>query len=956
MGDQQLSQPETSEGEGLLFFQHHQGQCGPLSGMDGSLSHALGLESVQESNSPASPCFDPDPMDANRLEMGRHKGMELTGNAGWGHSDMGSQVNVKQEPSDSRLARAASGYTYNLPYEQCEDQLPKRTDGKLDSFNEAFANRHSLVHSSGVMGSYAQNATLRQMLSEKPPTHHYPHPRVPQHMPCMPTTQQPKVMLPQSLHYSYSQLQCLTGLQQQQQQQQLPAITQQMVQDFLQQPAAPMQQQQLHKASGEVKQQSDSQHQMVHYHQMQQPTHHHLLQHMQVAQISRDPTQRTVVQCQPGTFKQFHHSINVAPQYLYSERHYRVQGQQRDSLTHQLYQQPNHSSAVQSPQQFNTSTSVQYTAGCSQQELENGEDSACAELQSPLSAVVAKDVGSQACPQGIFWQQVHQVPQAYARVSDQRRGMEEKPDVTYSFTCGYCKEQFRSLSALHIHTGTNGCMRTLHSVAQNDGEKLPGDGGHLSPPFTAASMSVKMPVTERCRQDTLLEENPGCFLAEQDMPTFTRKADFSAEESSEPPVPKNLPVTVYQSYLRLANIITGEQQSSASTPSEPPHYTPPPMLNPNRKSSGLFSNLSGIDPSTNSTPSPFSCNQLNGFQFVHQANTATVNNVIPCINIGPRFQAVIPDLMDTLPGEEDVHAADLVWRPWKELVENDEVQQKVEDLLNMACSSVLPGGGLNREFTLHCLYEVDGDIMAALEMLLLNNGARSTSHPLADYHYTGSSNWTPSERRVFNKAFGMHRKDFHMVQKMVRSKLVTECVEYYYNFKKILKFNKKHRPRPSDTDEDWNNVFRQDTDCEPFPSSQSIQPAHRGEQESLCPTVIGNFPCKQCGKMFYKIKSRNAHMKIHRQQDDWQHRSQDSLYPPVTYTGAALAKSTNTPPAYPSWDNREIQEQLEAMSEAMTCTSLPPLYHQDVKLNLAKEKCQIFSYNTLREMDQDNSL
>ncbi|XP_078391053.1 transcriptional-regulating factor 1-like isoform X2 [Cetorhinus maximus] len=941
MGDQQLSQPETSEGVGLLFFQHHQGQCGPLPGMDGSLSHALGLEGVPETNSPASPCFDPDPTD-DRLGMDGHKGMELAGNTGWSHSDMGSQVNVKQEPGNPRLVRAASGYTYGLPFEQCENQLPKRTDGKLDSFNEAFANRHSLVHGSSVMGNYAQNVTLRQMLSEKPPAHRYPHPRLPQHLPCMPTTQQPKVMLPQSLHYTYPQLRRLTGLQQQQQQQQqqMPTVTQQMAQDILQQPTVPMQQQQLHKPSGEAKQQSDSQHQMSHYHQMQQPSHHHLLQHMQMAQISRDPAQRSVLQhqCQPGKFEQFHHSLNAPPQYLYGERqHYRVQGQQRDTLTHQLYQQPTHSSPVQSPQQLNTSPSVQYARSCSRQELENGEHSGCAELQSPLSMAVSKEVGSQACPSGIFWQQVHQVPQACVRMSDQRRGMEEKPDTSYSFTCSYCKEQFRSLSALHIHSSTNGCMRTSHSVSQNDGEKPPRDGSQLSPPFTATSMSVK---TERCRQDTLLEENTGSFLSEQDMPTLTRMVDFPAQESSEPLIPRYHSVTVYQSYLHSTNTIMGEQQSSSGLSLEPTHYTPLPMLDPNRKGSGLFSNLSAIDPSANSTPSPFPCNQFNGFEFVHKDNTATVNNPIPCINIGPRFQAAIPDLVDTSPGEQDIHRADLVWKPWKELIENDEVQQKVEDLLNMACSSVLPGGGLNREFTLHCLSELDGDIMAALEMLLLNNGARPTSHPLADYHYTGSSNWTPSERRVFNKAFGMHRKDFHMVQKMVRSKLVTECVEYYYNFKKSLKFNKKHRHRPLDTDEDWNNVFRQDTDCEPFPSSQSIQPVHRGERESPCPTVIGNFPCKQCGKMFYKIKSRNAHMKIHRQQDDWQHRSQDALYPPVTYTGAALAKSTTTPPAYPSWDNREIQEQLEAMSEAMTCTSLPPLYHQDVKLNLAKEKCQ----------------
>ncbi|CDQ99552.1 unnamed protein product [Oncorhynchus mykiss] len=44
------------------------------------------------------------------------------------------------------------------------------------------------------------------------------------------------------------------------------------------------------------------------------------------------------------------------------------------------------------------------------------------------------------------------------------------------------------------------------------------------------------------------------------------------------------------------------------------------------------------------------------------------------------------------------------------------------------------------------------------------------------------------------------------------------------------------------------------------------------EQVVPAPSLATSFPCKQCGKMFYKIKSRNAHMKIHRQQqDDWRH-------------------------------------------------------------------------------------
>ncbi|NXV74273.1 TREF1 factor, partial [Atlantisia rogersi] len=61
----------------------------------------------------------------------------------------------------------------------------------------------------------------------------------------------------------------------------------------------------------------------------------------------------------------------------------------------------------------------------------------------------------------------------------------------------------------------------------------------------------------------------------------------------------------------------------------------------------------------------------------------------------------------------------------------------VEDLLNMSCSSVLPGGGTNAEYALHSLFEAKGDIMVALEKLLLRKPVRLKCHPLANYHYAG---------------------------------------------------------------------------------------------------------------------------------------------------------------------------------------------------------------------------
>uniref|UniRef100_A0A9J8B804 Zinc finger protein 541 n=1 Tax=Cyprinus carpio carpio TaxID=630221 RepID=A0A9J8B804_CYPCA len=63
----------------------------------------------------------------------------------------------------------------------------------------------------------------------------------------------------------------------------------------------------------------------------------------------------------------------------------------------------------------------------------------------------------------------------------------------------------------------------------------------------------------------------------------------------------------------------------------------------------------------------------------------------------------------------------------------------VKELLDMCCSSLLPGGGTNIEFALHCLHEVQGNIMAALDLLLMRGDVRTSWHPLNDYHYTGTN-------------------------------------------------------------------------------------------------------------------------------------------------------------------------------------------------------------------------
>ncbi|XP_042185286.1 uncharacterized protein LOC112239230 [Oncorhynchus tshawytscha] len=267
------------------------------------------------------------------------------------------------------------------------------------------------------------------------------------------------------------------------------------------------------------------------------------------------------------------------------------------------------------------------------------------------------------------------------------------------------------------------------------------------------------------------------------------------------------------------------------------HYTPLPMLNPRRRGTGILSSL--MPPSVRERGMGGMTEEEEGY------------SIPPCINVGPGFQAELPCCLEreeesrTWP-EESASNEELLWKPWEELGKSSVIQDQVAAMLSVCSSSCLPGGGSNTELALHCLYLCHGDTLATLEKLLF-----STPSSARDYHYAGSDVWLQTERCLFSKALTSHGKDFPLIQQMVKTKCVSQCVEFYYLSKRLPDKQRKQREQ-----EQMSVVSL------PKPM-EVVVPA---------PSLATSFPCKQCGKMFYKIKSRNAHMKIHRQQqDDWRH-------------------------------------------------------------------------------------
>ncbi|EHB10844.1 Transcriptional-regulating factor 1 [Heterocephalus glaber] len=261
-------------------------------------------------------------------------------------------------------------------------------------------------------------------------------------------------------------------------------------------------------------------------------------------------------------------------------------------------------------------------------------------------------------------------------------------------------------------------------------------------------------------------------------------------------------------------------------------------------------------------------------------------DVEPRINIGLKFQAEIPELQDVSALAQDTHKATLVWKPLPEL-ENQDLQQQVENLLNLCCSSALPGGGTNSEFALHSLFEARGDVMATLEMLLLEKPVRLKCHPLANYHYAGSDKWTSLERKLFNKALATYNKDFIFVQKMVKSKTVAQCVEYYYTWKKIMRLGRKHRTRlveiiedcmtseeeeeleeeEEDPEEDRKSTKEEESEVQKSPEPPPVPALAPTEGLSVQAPgqPLGAFICEMpnCGAVFSSRQALNGHARIH---------------------------------------------------------------------------------------------
>uniref|UniRef100_A0A158QHK5 C2H2-type domain-containing protein n=1 Tax=Rodentolepis nana TaxID=102285 RepID=A0A158QHK5_RODNA len=274
--------------------------------------------------------------------------------------------------------------------------------------------------------------------------------------------------------------------------------------------------------------------------------------------------------------------------------------------------------------------------------------------------------------------------------------------------------------------------------------------------------------------------------------------------------------------------------------------------------------------------------------------------------------------------EENRFYESLLWDP-RNIDDNDpKTEESLANLMNLARSPVVRNCGLNMEYTFHLLCKFHGDFEMTLRTLLHESFTIfDRVYSETEYWTTEEiEKFQSSLRRPYKKDF--HHVSAEL-RACGMNKSVKACVEFYYVWKRMNTPHevKRYRGRvhcksvptrsdrqtvedPPPLNHQANDLYglpnldnnSLDLDMPPTPdlgvddnnsssTSYNLRRKHNdlpptinrefddlelkssstGNESSAIATVVGGveggFLCRQCGRSFAKVKSRNAHMKSH---------------------------------------------------------------------------------------------
>ncbi|XP_065721596.2 uncharacterized protein [Drosophila suzukii] len=189
------------------------------------------------------------------------------------------------------------------------------------------------------------------------------------------------------------------------------------------------------------------------------------------------------------------------------------------------------------------------------------------------------------------------------------------------------------------------------------------------------------------------------------------------------------------------------------------HYTPAPILNPDRKGTGLYSNVR----------KQLGQGLFDAFDDDFGDSVGLVDfSDESKVNLGSTYQAQIPSCRPFDEASRDSPGAELMWNP--EVQEDDKILMRYIDLSK---SSAVPMGSHSEEVALQTLLKAKGNSAAAvLSLLQTQSGAFQMK-------------WTAYELEQFLRGLEKHGKDFGKIASELQTKSSGDCVQMYYFWKKL---------------------------------------------------------------------------------------------------------------------------------------------------------------------------
>ncbi|XP_053685909.1 serine-rich adhesin for platelets [Sabethes cyaneus] len=283
-----------------------------------------------------------------------------------------------------------------------------------------------------------------------------------------------------------------------------------------------------------------------------------------------------------------------------------------------------------------------------------------------------------------------------------------------------------------------------------------------APAFAAASDTNKIPLTVQTEQIPKDNPNDSVFLSPSSISSTSSSGSSSSPKLQHALLRKRPAALLPTVSIRKSPIYHSKLRKS-TTAVPVTHYTPQPMLNPNRTASGLYSTIASTLASQSSSVSDSTVDDTSDIF------SEPPLPIRPRINLGNDYQATIPDCTAPSYNQSNNQSDQHMWDP---VVVQNETQ--IARYVELSRSSAVPLGCHSEETALKALLEAQGEIHIAILNLMQT--------PATGLH----RRWSPSEMEQFIRGLELYGKDFFRIaSELLPAKSTDDCVQLYYFWKKL---------------------------------------------------------------------------------------------------------------------------------------------------------------------------